>query len=70
MLSRVFSRRLLQRSSRGGSLARQFVPTRRYNFASSQFRSAFGGLPVADGVKLRADTIKYLYEFDPKTWYE
>jgi len=43
--------------------------SRPYNFASSSYLECFGDLPVADGVKLRADTIKYLDSFDPKTWY-
>jgi len=40
------------------------VLSRNYNFASSQYKECFGGLPVADGAKLRADTIAYLDTFD------
>ena len=47
---------------------RRAAPARSYNFASTRFKECFGnGLPIADGVKLRADTVAYLdTEFDPK----
>jgi hypothetical protein len=31
--------------------------------------ACFGDLPVADGAKLRRDTIAYCENFDPKVWY-
>ena len=43
---------------------------RPYNFASTSYKSCFGGLPIADGVKLRADTVAYLDAFDPQAWYD
>ena len=46
---------------------RQLV--RHYNFASTRYKECFGGLPIADGVKLRQDTIDYLDTFDPQSWY-
>ena len=42
---------------------------RHYNFASTKYKECFGGLPIADGVKLRQDTIAYLDTFDPQSWY-
>ena len=36
------------------------IQIRQYNFASTEYKSCFGGLPIADGVKLREDTIAYL----------
>ena len=48
-------------------LVSRVAPARSYNFASSQYKECFGnGLPIADGVKLRADTVAYLDTFDPK----
>ena len=46
---------------------------RGYNFASTQYDAAFNrdGVPEAGAEfcnKLRADTIAYLDQFDPKTW--
>ena len=46
---------------------------RGYNFASTQYDAAFNrdGVPDAGAEfcnKLRADTIAYLDQFDPKTW--
>ena len=44
-------------------LARRSVSAlskRHYNFASTSYKECFGGLPVADGVKLRQDTVAYL----------
>ena len=46
------------------------VGARHYNFASKQFRDCYGNLPVPDGAKLRADTVAYLNDFNPKLWYE
>ena len=46
------------------------IQIRRYNFASTEFKSCFGGLPIADGVKLRKDTIAYLDQFDEQMWYD
>ena len=41
---------------------------RQYNFGSSQYMACFGGLPVADGAQLRADTIAYMDSFDGEAW--
>ena len=38
--------------------------------ASTEYKSCFGGLPIADGVKLREDTIAYLDTFDAQTWFD
>ena len=46
------------------------TPVRQYNFASSQYLECFGDLPIADGAKLRADTIAYMENFDAQAWYE
>lgn len=46
------------------------VLTRQYNFASTKFKECFGALPIADGAKLRSDTIAYLDAFDPQVWYD
>ena len=43
---------------------------RSYNFASSSYLKCFGDVPIADGVKLRADTIAYMDAFDPQSWYD
>uniref|UniRef100_A0A7S4JL18 Aldehyde dehydrogenase domain-containing protein n=1 Tax=Paramoeba aestuarina TaxID=180227 RepID=A0A7S4JL18_9EUKA len=46
------------------------VGVRHYNFASKPFRDCYGNLPVPDGAKLRADTVAYLNDFNPKLWYD
>ena len=46
------------------------IQIRQYNFASTEYKSCFGGLPIADGVKLREDTIAYLDTFDAQTWFD
>ena len=55
---------------RGARLLRSGAPRatqwRGYNFASTRFKDCFGDLPIADGAKLRADTIAYLDSFDPQ----
>ena len=52
-----------------GANIRPGLQKRNYNFASSEYKSYFGGLPVADGVQLRKDTIAYLDKFDQDKWY-
>ena len=52
-----------------GAHIRPGLQKRNYNFASSEYKSCFGGLPVADGVQLRKDTIAYLDQFDQDEWY-
>jgi hypothetical protein len=42
---------------------------RNYNFASSQYVSAFGNLPLADVTQLRVDAVNYIKDFDSTTWY-
>ena len=43
------------------------IARREYNFASTQYKQCFGGLPIADGVQLRKDTIAYLDTFDEQS---
>mmetsp|Transcript_19983 Transcript_19983/g.52332 ORF Transcript_19983/g.52332 Transcript_19983/m.52332 type:complete len:740 (-) Transcript_19983:434-2653(-) len=57
------------RAAAVGSNSFNGVSCRQYNFASTEYKKAFGGLPIADGVKLRQDTIAYLDSFDAQTWY-
>ena len=57
---------MLRQALLRGSRRSSAVPRRGYNFASTQYKECFGGLPIADGVKLRADTIAYLDSFDPQ----
>ena len=45
------------------ALGRQLMK-RDYNFASTRYKECFGNVPIADGVKLRQDTIAYLDTFD------
>jgi hypothetical protein len=40
-----------------------------YNFASTEYKLCFGGLPIADGVKLRREAIAYLDTFEPESWF-
>jgi hypothetical protein len=56
--------RVAPRSSAGAAHRRD------YNFASSSYRACFAGQPTPDGVRLRADTLKYLASFDAQTWYD
>ena len=60
-------------------LARDAAPARRlflnnqsirhFNFASSQYASCFTEIPTPNVEKFKRDAIKYLDEFDNKTWY-
>jgi len=43
--------------------------TRSYNFASSSYDQCFGNWDTADTDEIRKNTIKYLNEFDPNSWY-
>lgn len=46
------------------------IPSRGYNFASSQYVSCFGNLPQPDVHALRRDTLQYLEkDFDPSQWF-
>ena len=45
------------------------VSRRSYHFGSSQFYTAFGNLPVADGPKLRKGAVDYLATFNAQAWY-
>ena len=44
--------------------------TRSYHFASPSYVSSFGEYPPVDVKTLRSDTVKYLENFDSKTWFD
>ena len=67
-MSRILSHSRLTLRQAGANI-RPGLQKRNYNFASSEYKSCFGGLPVADGVQLRKDTIAYLDKFDQDNWY-
>ena len=67
-MSRILSHSRLTLRQAGANI-RPGLQKRNYNFASSEYKSCFGGLPVADGVQLRKDTIAYLDKFDQDKWY-
>lgn len=46
------------------------VPARCYNFASNSYAKCFGNLPRGESDAIRAASVEYIRQFNPREWYE